>query len=191
MEKPSKRGKRKAMSLPELTDRLIRDPEAAKKLRLADSYMLQLQRVGREFRLPEEHSILLPIIEQYAKSLSKFVTYVKSLRDTTPDRGNTYVALHELYRMLEVRMVQQQRRERARRAMDWLEKKYPKMAFEQKRKWLQKLEQQWGRERMATMDIARRKTTTGRLSTEEREEVLAEFWIEIDERIERGDFPTP
>lgn len=179
------------MSLPELTDRLAVDPQVAEKLRLADSYMLQLQRMGRNFMLPDEHSILQPLIDRYGKNFSKFVQYVKDVRDTVPPKSSNYIALHELYRMLEVRLVQQQRRERARKALNWLEKNHPKLSFEQKQKWVRKLEQQWGRERMQTLDMARRKTARGRVSTEEREEVLEEFWAEVDERVEKGDLPSP
>ena len=179
------------MALPELTDHLVKDPQVADKLRLADSYMLQLQRVGRDFALPSEHSDLLPIIDRYSKSFPKFVAYVKSVRDTVPPRSSNYITLHELYRMLEVRLVQQGRRERARRALTWLERHHPELTYEQRQRWLRKLEQAWGKERMQTLDIARRKTSRGRVSTEEREAVLHAFWEEIDERVERGELPHP
>jgi Ca2+-binding EF-hand superfamily protein len=187
----SKKGKQKPMALPELTDHLIKDPQVASKLRLADSYMLQVERMGRQFRVPEEHSDLTPIIERYSRNFSRFVSYVKDLRDTVPPRSESYIALHELYRMLEVRLVQQQRRERARKALAWLEKNYPKLNSEQKLRWVRKLEQQWGKRRMAAMDDVRRKTLRGRLSTTEREGVLQEFWHEIDQEVEKGDLPAP
>jgi hypothetical protein len=179
------------MSLPELTDHLVKDPHVADKLRLADSYMLQQQRVGRDFALPREHMDLLPIIDRYSKSFHKFVAYVKSVRDTVPPRSTNYVTLHELYRMLEVRLVQQGRRERARRALMWLEGQYPTLNYDQRQRWLRKLEQSWGKERMQALDNARRKTSRGRVSTEEREEILEQFWDEIDQRVERGDLPKP
>lgn len=179
------------MSLPELTDHLAVDPQAADKLRLADSYMLQQHRLGRHFRVPEEHAEISPIIERYSKNLIKFVAYVKSLRDQAPPRSGGYFALHELYRTLEVRMIQQQRRERARRAYSWLERGHPRLTYEQKQRWLRKLEQQWGRERMDFLEERRRKTGTGRLSTEEREELLQEFWSKVDQAVDRGDLPQP
>ena len=179
------------MSLPELTDHLITDPHIAEKLRLADSYMLQVERMGRQFRLPSEHVVLEPIIEKYARNFPRFVAYVRELRDTVEPRSSSYIALHELYRMLEVRLVQQQRRDRARRALAWLEKHYPKLTSEQKLRWVRKVEQQWGKRRMAAMEDVRRKTLRGRLSTDERETVLEEFWQEIDQEVEKGDLPTP
>jgi hypothetical protein len=179
------------MSLPELTDHLARDPQVADKLRLADSYMLQQQRVGRDFALPREHADLLPIIDRYSKSFPKFVAYVKTLRDTVPPRSTNYITLHELYRMLEVRLVQQARRERARKALVWLKRNHPNLSYEQEQRWLRRLEQQWGKERMQTLDAVRRKTLRGRVSTDERETILAEFWEEIDKRVEKGDLPSP
>lgn len=189
MGKPSRKGKR--MSLLELTDHLAGDPKAAEKLRLADNYILQQQRMGRHFRLPDEHADIEPLIERYAKDLNKFVAYVKSLRDQAPPRSEGYLALHEFYRTLEVRMIQQQRRDRARRAYAWLEKNYPKLTYEQKQRWVRKLEQQWGRERMRFLDEHRRKTGTGRLSVEEREELLEGFWAEIDRAVAKGELPQP
>lgn len=179
------------MALPELTDHLVKDPQVADKLRLADSYMLQVERMGRQFRIPEEHSVLEPIIERYSRNFPRFVSYVRELRDTVQPRSASYIALHELYRMLEVRLVQQQRRDRARRALAWLEAKHPKLSSEQKLRWVRKLEQQWGKRRMAAMDHARRKTLRGRLSTTEREGLLAEFWQEIDQEVEKGELPQP
>lgn len=179
------------MSLPELTDHLISDPQAADKLRLADSYILQLQRMGRNFVLPAEHTILEPIIERYGKNLPKFVDYVKSLRDSVPARTNSHIALHELYRMLEVRIVQQQRRDRARRALAWLEKEQPRLTSEQKTRWVRKLEQEWGKERMEYLEAHRKKTGTGRLSSEERQELLDEFWQEKDAEIAKGGLSYP
>lgn len=179
------------MSLPELTDHLASDPQAADKLRLADNYMLQRQRMGRQFRLPDEHADIEPIIDRYSTNLEKFVAYVKSLRDQAPARSSGYIALHELYRTLEVRMIQQQRRERARKAYTWLERNHPKLTYEQKQRWIRKLEQQWGRERMAFLEEYRNKTKTGRLSTEEREELLQEFWTEVDKGVDKGDLPAP
>lgn len=78
------------MTKRDITERLFSDPKAADKLRLADSYMLQQQRFGNTFRLPEEHEELKPIINKYGKNLEKFVGYVKSVRDAVepkkPDR---------------------------------------------------------------------------------------------------------
>lgn len=179
------------MSLPELTDHLASDPQAADKLRLADNYMLQRQRMGRTFRLPDEHAEIEPLIEKYSTNLSKFVAYVKNLRDQAQPRSSGYIALHELYRTLEVRMIQQERRERARKAYAWVEKNHPKLNYEQRQRWIRKLEQQWGRERMQFLEGYRGKTKTGRLSTEEREELLQEFWAEIDKRVDGGDLPAP
>lgn len=176
---------------PDITERLFSDPKVAEKLRLADSYILQQQRFGRDFVLPEEHEELQPIIDRYGKSLDRFVDFVKSVRDAVEPRKPSYIALHELYRMLEVRLVQQQRRERAKRALDWLAKKHPKLDAEQRLRWLRRLEQKWGKQRLQYMDVERRKTAKGRLSTDEREEILAEFWKEIDAQVDRGDLPSP
>lgn len=173
----------------ELTQKLIDDPRAADKLKLADGYIVSKHKLGRQFVLPREHAEIQPLLDKYAQDLPGFVEYVKGIRDTVVPRGNTYVSLHELYRTLKVRQTQQERRDRAHRAITWFEKKHPKATTEQKSRWLRKLEQQWGRERMQAMSDARRKTRRPRLTTAEREEVLAEFWVAVDKEIAAGDLP--
>lgn len=175
----------------DVSDVLLRDPNVADKLRLADNYMLQMQRFGNKFVLPDEHQELEPIIKKYARDLPRFVSLVRSIRDQVPPKKPSYIALHELYRMLEVRLVQQTRRERARKALNWVERHHAKLTHEQKMRWLRKLEQQWGKQRMQYLEAERRKTERGRLSTEEREELLKQFWAEIDEQVENGELPTP
>lgn len=136
--------------------------------------------------LPIEHVELATLIEKYQGSFPQFVDYVRRMRDTVAPKSDNYISLHELYRMLEVRLVQQMRRDRARRALDVFESDNPTATWEEKTKWLRKVEQSWGRRRMATLDAARRKTGEGRLNTAERESILAEFWSEIDREIQSG-----
>ena len=168
-------------------DQLMNDPEAAVKLRLVDSYIAHRERAGRKFVLPPTHSELAPLIEQYSSNFPRFVQYVKDLRDTVEPRSEAYISLHELYRTLEVRLVQQQRRDRARRALDVYEKRNPKASYEEKVRWMRRVEQAWGRRRMAELEAHRRRTATGRISTEEREEILKGFWEQVDDEIKRGD----
>lgn len=187
--KKRKRRMRSGTTIEEITDRLLKDPSIADKLRLVDAYIAHRQRAGRRFVLPAEHAELESLIEQYAGRFPQFVDYVRRLRDTVAPKSNLYISLHELYRMLDVRLIQQQRRDRARRALDLYESRNPKATWEDKIKWLRKLEQSWGRRRMAFLDDRRRKTAEGRLSTEEREELLAEFWEGIDKEIKEGKIP--
>jgi hypothetical protein len=178
------------MDMDRVTQKLIDDPKAAEQLKFADIYIDQYHRMGaKSFSLPTEHAHLKPIIERYADDLPKFVEFVKGVRDEVEPRSETYISLHELYRTLQVRLVQQIRRDRAARALAWLEKHYPKATMKQKADWLHKLEQRWGRERFAAMDAARSKGKRDRLTTEEREEVLDQFWREVDDDIKEGSLP--
>ena len=109
-----KKSKRKRMSARDLNESLLNDPAAAEKLRLVDNYITHRGRMGRGFILPEEHSDLEPLIEQYHSDFGKFVEYVKKVRDTVAPRSDAYISLHEFYRTLDIRLVQQQRRDRAK-----------------------------------------------------------------------------
>ena len=70
-----------------------------------------------------------------------------------------------------------------KRALELYERKNPKASYEDKMRWLRKTEQTWGRRRMATLEEYRRRTVFGRLTTEEREEILKDFWRDIDKEI--------
>lgn len=173
------------------TDKLVDDPHAAEQLRIADSYIRQYKELGRRFALPAEYAHLKPVIESYADDIGDFVRYVKELRDTVPPRKDSYIALHELYRTLLVRQVQQERRDRIGRALEWLKKNHPLLTAQQRAAWARKVEQQWGKRRMRLMEDARRTTASGRLNTDEREMLLEAFWKEIDKEIEQGKLPRP
>lgn len=181
-----KQRKRERMSTREVTEQLLNDPGIADKLRLVDDYIVHRQRAGRRFVLPEEHGQLEGLIEEYGSNFARFVEYVRRLRDTVPPRSEVYVSLHELYRTLDVRLVQQQRRDRAKRALEVYERKHPRATYDEKMKWLRAQEQSWGRRRMAVLDNYRRKTAEKRLSTEEREDILKEFWRGVDDEIKAG-----
>lgn len=173
------------------TEKLLRDPESAEQLRIADSYMRQTSELGRKFVLPREYVHLKPLVDTYSKDLDGFVEYVKSLRDQVPPRSGNYITLHELYRTILVRQVQYARRARINRALEWVKKHHPELNAEQRAKWARKVEQQWGRRRMRMMEEARRMTHNGRLNVAEREGMLEAFWKEIDKEIEKGKLPKP
>jgi hypothetical protein len=164
---------------------------SAEMLRLVDEYIRMKERVGVGFQLPFDHRHLDPTIKKYSNDLPAFVEYVRGIRDNMRGHDSSaYVSLHELYRKLEVRLVQQQRRERAHRALVWFEKKYPRATLEQKQKWIRKVEQTWGRRRMAAMNDHRKtlKDRT-RLTDAERAELLQDFWIDIECEIKQGLLP--
>lgn len=178
-------------ALNRVTQRLLDDPLMADKLRLVDDYIQMHTHRGRVVALPAEHAYLQTIVDSFKNDLPEFVSYVRGLRDTVEPRSESYISLHEFYRTLEIRVVQQERRERARRALAWLEVHHPNLSYERKTRWVRKLEQSWGKRRMKRMEDARRGTSTGRLSIAEREELLIEFWREIEAEIASGRLPAP
>jgi hypothetical protein len=105
--------------------------------------------------------------------------------------SRSFFQLFDLLRTLNARLMQQQRRNRVDRALDWLEATYPGLTIEQKQYWVRKLEQKWGRERLAALDEAKQRIGREQLTTEERNAVLAESWARVDADIERGDLPSP
>lgn len=177
------------MSLQAITEKLLDDPEIAEKLRLADMYIRLYNENPKVFVLPRRYIELKDIIEAFALDLDKFVKYLRACRDSVVPQSQQYRELHELYRTINLRRVQQQRRDRLDQAWAWYERRNPKAPYDQKVRWRRKLEQQWGKRRMAALAEARRSTTNKRLSLAEMDDILAEFWAEIQREITEGKLP--
>lgn len=177
------------MSLQTTTDKLLDDPAIAEKLRLADMYIRQYNESPKTFVLPRQYVEIKDVIEAFALDLTKFVRYVRACRDSVAPHSPQHRDLHDLFRTLNVRCVQQQRRDRLDQAWAWYERKNPTASYDQKVRWRRKLEQQWGKRRLAVLAEARRNTENRRLSLAEMDEILAKFWAEIQQEITEGKLP--
>ena len=89
-------------------------------LRLADTYIGNYNALPKSFVLPREHATIKPIIDVYYNDLAGFVEYIKAIRDTLT--GEPKRTVHELYRTISTRYVQQVRRRRADNALRAVEK---------------------------------------------------------------------
>lgn len=175
-----------------LREFLLDHETPGKLLEIADKYLHSMGKLGSEFVLPKQHEVLLPILEYYAGDLPGWVAYVKSIRDNM-DRGtDRWRAVYELYRTLEVRNVQRERRERLNAAVDMAVRLgWVQPDFESKRRYANRCTNEWARMRTSLLDSVRSRTAKGRISEEERAELLERFWSEIDEFIQAGELPRP
>lgn len=180
------------MTVMDATTAVLTSPNPAHELRLVDNYIATWNRLGKDFLLPQKHAMLAPLIESFSNKPKLFLKYVRAVRDDIAlTRGLStmdYKELQELVRTLDVRMVQQQRRERLRAAVDWLSREQPWLTVDQQKLWVRRIEQMWARQRLAWL-AARRNEAGGRLSESERRSALDEFWQTIENNINNGALP--
>lgn len=180
------------MPLQQFFNQLLTIERPDKLLRLADKYLQQLAEMGDSFILPKEHAFVRTPLEFFAGDLAGWLRFVKQVRDSVVPKSQAYEGLQALYRVLDIRYTQQQRRERLSAAVDeavarGLIADIP----DAKHQYARRCTQEWKLQRDALLDDARRKTKSGRVSVAEREMLLASFWAEIDEGITKGELPNP
>lgn len=179
------------MDLKEFRDTILRLDRPEDVLILADKYLTQMQELGTSFVLPREHVLVKPILEYYTGDLPGWVKFVKGVRDRLPKEGRTFHGgVHDLYRTLEIRRTQQERRERLDAAVSKaLKKKLIPDTYEEKMRYARRCTQVWKerRDNLLKAHIPKK----GRLSVEEREGLLEEFWRTVMAEVDNGEVPKP
>lgn len=180
------------MNFEEATTKVLQSVDPSTELRLADDYIAAWKKRGDLFVLPREYAHLKPIIERYSADTKRFLRYVRAVRDEIAEvdgmSSMRYKHLQEFVRTLDVRTVQALRRDRLRGALAWLEREHPGVSTAQKKAWAVRVQQLWQKQRMAWLE-AERKQRGGRLSEDERREVLDEFWDTLEQQITEGVLP--
>jgi len=180
----------KTYTLGDTVDLLLENPDlVGTRLSTADKYMRAYNENPDGFILPRDYAYLKPIIDAYAGDLGRFVEFVAEMRDCLPKGSLGYSKTQDVYRRIMGRHTQQVRRERADRAIAKAEELYGDTDFHTRLKWVSDLEHQWAKRRLAALTDRREKTENNRLSSDERNEVLLEFWDEIDTEINEGKVP--
>ncbi len=173
------------------TEFLLRNPSGVKKwLTLADKYMQTFVEAPNDFLLPKAHLILKPLIEAYAKNTDGFLQYIIGVRDSFSQEDKSWDEAQAIYRRINGRFVQQQRRERSSRAITKAVELFGAAPQYHKRlKWVADLEHSWAKRRLAFLEVHREKMANLRIDTETRADLLAEFWEIIDTEIFEGEIP--
>lgn len=177
-------------TLPECTDILLRSPDKLKDwLSIADKHMQAYAENKKSFVLPRSHEFLKPLIEAYAKNLEGFTDYIVELRNRFDRQSGTFKDIQAIYRRLNGRLIQQQRRARTERAVAKAEELYGEIPFLQRMQWIADLEHAWAKRRLDFLEAQRNRYENDRLPSEDRVELLAEFWEGIDFEIYEGKVP--
>lgn len=178
--------------LAELREHILASPEPATVLRIADDYLNTLARMGDTFVLPAEHKQVRPVLEYYMGDLGGWVKYVKGIRDRIGPKDPRWTAVHDFYRVLEVRRVQRGRRDRINAVVSkGIELGYINDDPFEKLKYANKCTQVWAKWRADILDEARRKSPNNRVSEDHRTTLLEDFWDTVDQQIEKGEIPLP
>ncbi len=180
------------MDIRSTTNRLLRDPNVVKWLKIADTHMQAYNKFPEGFVLPEAHALIGPLVSRFASDGAGFVDYIKSIRDASD--GGAKEDLHDLYRTISLRYIQQGRRHRLRQAVLHLQ---PALAKDMGREPTVEelllasrfIEQRWGAMRLNWMAKERKLRRADRLTSEERALTLEEFWRDIDRQLDAGKAP--
>lgn len=177
-------------ALPECTNILLRNPDKLKDwLTIADKYMQTYAGNPKEFLLPRAHEFMKPLIESYALNVEGFTQYLVGLRDCFDRSSQQFKDVQAIYRRVNGRYVQQQRRERMARAVAKAEELYGGFPYTQRIQWMANLEHEWAQRRLAFLEIQRKRIGEERVPTDLRTELLLEFWDAIDTEIYEGNIP--
>ena len=177
-------------ALSQCTTALLRTPDkTAEWIAVADRHMQTYVESPETFLLPRAHEFLKPLIESYALNLDGFTQYLVGLRDSFDRRSSQYTQIQAVYRRVNGRYVQQQRRERMGRAVARAEELYGEIPYQERIQWIAKLEHEWAQRRIAFLEQQRRRIGDPRLPVEIRTELLLEFWDMIDTEIYEGQIP--
>lgn len=181
------------MDLKQFRDVVTRLDHPEQLLSLADKYLRDMETKGDQFILPREHAAVKPVLEYYAGDLEGWVRFVDSIRLRLPKDGRRYhVGVSKLYRVLETRLIQQQRRERLTRAINMaVAKGLIKNEYEDKQRYARRCVVTWqNRKELLLKNLALTAPGT-RLHTDDRATALDEFWATVDAEIDNGELPKP
>lgn len=177
-------------TLPECTNTLLRNPDKLKDwLSIADQHMQTYAENRATFLLPRAHEFLKPLIETYATNLEGFTEYLLGIRDCFDRQSAAFKDAQAVYRRINGRYIQQQRRARMDRAIAKAEEMWGHIPYVSRVQWMAALEHQWANRRLDFLEANRRRYQRDRLPSEDRTELLAEFWEQIDTEIYEGKLP--
>ncbi len=177
-------------TLPECTNTLLRSPDKLRDwLSIADKHMQTYAENPSTFLLPRAHEFLKPLIEAYALNLEGFTEFLVGIRDCFDRHNAAFKDVQAIYRRVNGRYIQQQRRARMDRAIAKAEELYGRVDYLPRMQWMSDLEHQWAKRRLDFLEANRRRYKQDRLPSEDRVELLAEFWEQIDTEIYEGKIP--
>lgn len=168
------------------------DPEArAPVFKVADHYLVKYDEAPELTVVPREHIYVKPVVEAFAGDSLAYVKWLRKLMANHLERGSSAAmiigdvakdaqsrGINRRKRLLETEAIRQalgkrmiedspmQKARYKRRVSEWIKKDYK-----------------------AHLDSHRKNTKNGRLSIEERDELITKYWDDLAQRFASGDVP--
>jgi hypothetical protein len=173
------------------SDNLLKNPDKIGDwLQIADKHMQNYADNADMLALPTEHKFLKPLVRTFARDIEGFVSYIVYLRDTYGSKELAYKNIQTVYRKVNGRYIQQQRRARMDRAINKATELFGHIPYVYRMAWMADLEHRWAQRRLDFLEGHRAAYKSDRLPSEDRVELLIEFWNEIDTEINEGNLPS-
>lgn len=179
------------MDIREFRDMLLRIDRPDEVLSLADMYLQDMEKKGSKFILPKEHAVVKPALEYFYKDMKGWLKFIKGVRDRLPKTGRAYhEGVNELYRVVDVRVTQTERRERISAAIEQaLKNKLIEDTPSAKQAYANVCTQVWIERKNKLMKAER--GMDKRLDRSVRDALLEDFWKQVDDEIQKGKVPKP
>lgn len=180
------------MTLRDVRDTLLQIAHPDRVLRYADGLMELRRKHGDNFTLTSADAWLLPLLEFYTEDLDGWCKFVKNVRDRLEPKSEEYVGVHEFYKVIYVRNVQRRTRNLTAISTDLaVKRRLIPNAFETKQRYAKRCIQYWSLKRRTLLANARLANPKKRLTLEEQDEILADFWAQIELEVNNGEIPAP
>jgi len=179
-------------SLKELREWFLMDPEArAPVFKVADYYLVKYDGTPELTVIPREHIYARPVVEAFSGDSLAYVKWLRKLVANNLERGSAAaVIIGSVAKDAQSRGINRRRRlletEAVRQA---LKKGAVKDTTLEKGRYKRRVSEWIKAYYKAFLDGHRKTTHNGRLSNEERDELITKFWDDLAQRFASGDIP--
>ncbi len=180
-------------SLKELREWFLEDPEnRAIAFKIADQYLVKYDENPQGFRpIPREDSFVRPVVEAFAGDSAAYADWLRKLARNYLVRGSMpAVELGSTAKIAQCRGINRRKRlietEALRQAI--IQGKIKDTVLE-KARYKRRISDWIKKDYKVTLDAERSKTHSGRLSLEERDELVTAYWDALLQRFASGDVP--
>jgi hypothetical protein len=179
-------------SLKDLREWFLADPEVnAPVFKIADYYLVKYDENAEAFLIPHDHAFVKPVVEAFAGESMAYAKWLRKLTGNYLVKGSPpAVIIGEVAKAAQCRGINRRKR--------YLEGEAIRQAVIKgmiqdkpvdKQRYKRRVSEVIKREYKALLDGVRAKTKGGRISVEERDEIVTAFWDELLQRYTSGDVP--
>ena len=180
-----------ANPLRDVRDAIVAHEDPASILIYADKLMENHRTMGGMFMLTRRDAWLLPVLENYAENLLLWVKFVRNVRDQLERGSPERAAVQEFNKTLGTRTANQKLRAILTVALDLAVRTgLIEDNVAAKERYAKRCRTIWQGQRKAMLDNARLTAPRRRISLDVQDDLLAEFWDALSERVNNGEIPN-